>query len=57
MFQVFLFMLTNLTLIVSEVSLRQVFNNQDYNATAELAVGLILFLVSQQLSIFKPPGT
>lgn len=48
-------MSTNLALVVSQVSLRQVFYGQDQNSTAELAVGLILLLVGQQPAVFEPP--
>lgn len=45
-----------LTLVVSQVSLCQVFYYQDQNPAAEFTEGLILFLVSQQPAILKPPG-
>lgn len=50
-------MQTNLTLVVSQISLCQVLYYQDQNSTTELAVGLILLLVSQQSAIFEPPLT
>lgn len=47
---------TNLTLVVSQISLCQVFDYQDQNPTAEFTISLILLLVCQQSAIFEPPG-
>lgn len=48
---------TNLTLVLSKVSLCRVFYNQYQNPTTKLTVGLILALVGQQPALLKPPWT
>lgn len=55
-FVIHVFLSTNLALVVSQVSLCQVFYDQHQNSTAELAVGLILLLVSQQSALLEPPS-